>query len=91
MNTGIQDAVALGHTLTAVLGGQAHESQLDEYERTRRPIADRVVALTDRMTRMATLRNRRSRTIRNATIRMIGRIPAVRRWVATELAGLRNR
>ena len=50
-----------------------------------------VVALTDRMTRMATLRNRRSRTIRNAMIRMIGRIPAVRRWVATELAGLRNR
>jgi len=43
------------------------------------------------MTRMATLRNRRSRTIRNAMIRMIGRIPAVRRWVATELAGLRNR
>ena len=91
MNTGIQDAVALGHTLTAVLGGQAHESQLDEYERARRPVADRVVALTDRMTWMATLRTRRSRAIRNAMIRMIGRIPAVRRWLATELAGLRNR
>ena len=49
------------------------------------------MAFTDRMTRMATLRSRRSRAVRNAMIRMIGRIPAVRRWLATEIAGLRNR
>ena len=91
MNTGIQDAVALGHALTAVLAGRGDESELDAYERTRRPVADRVVAFTDRMTRMATLRSRRSRAVRNAMIRMIGRIPAVRRWLATEIAGLRNR
>jgi len=91
MNTGIQDAVALGHALAAVLGGRADESRLDQYERTRRPIAARVVAFTDRMTRMATLRTPRGRAVRNAMIRVIGRIPAVRRWLATELAGLRNR
>jgi len=91
MNTGIQDAVALGRDLAAVVSGRAGENRLDEYERSRRPVADRVVAITDRMTRMATLRTRRGRAMRNAVIGMIGRIPAARRWLATELAGLRNR
>jgi 2-polyprenyl-6-methoxyphenol hydroxylase-like FAD-dependent oxidoreductase len=90
MNTGIQDAVALGHALAAVLGG-ADESRLDQYERTRRPVAERVVAFTDRLTRMATLRTRRARAVRNAAVVVIGRIPAFRRWLTTELSGLRNR
>jgi len=91
MNTGIQDAVALGRGLAAVVGGRAEETRLDEYERTRRPVAERVVGFTDRATRMATLRNAGSRAMRNATISVIGRIPPVRRWLATELAGLHNR
>jgi 2-polyprenyl-6-methoxyphenol hydroxylase-like FAD-dependent oxidoreductase len=91
MNTGIQDAIALGHALTAVVGGAADESRLDQYERTRRPIAQHVVAITDRMTRMATLRSAPARAVRNTLIRVLGRIPAVPRWLATELAGLRNR
>jgi 2-polyprenyl-6-methoxyphenol hydroxylase-like FAD-dependent oxidoreductase len=90
MNTGIQDAVALGHALADVLGGRADESQLDSYERTRRPVAARVVAFTDRMTRMATLRTPRSRAARNAMIEVIGRMPPIRHWLATELAGLHN-
>ena len=91
MNTGIQDAVALGHALAEVLGGRADERRLDEYERTRRPIAQRVVAFTDRMTRMATLRTSRGRAVRNAAISVFGRVPAVRRRLAIELSGLRNR
>lgn len=91
MNTGIQDAVALGHALTAVLHGRADERALDEYERLRRPVAARVVAFTDRMTRMATLRGTPARTIRNHVIKVIGRIPAFQRWLTTELSGLRNR
>jgi 2-polyprenyl-6-methoxyphenol hydroxylase-like FAD-dependent oxidoreductase len=91
MNTGIQDAVALGHALAAVLAGRVAESRLDEYERTRRPVAQRVVAFTDRMTRAATLRGRRARSVRNGVIGAIGRIPAVRRRLAIELAELRYR
>jgi 2-polyprenyl-6-methoxyphenol hydroxylase-like FAD-dependent oxidoreductase len=91
MNTGIQDGVALGHALAAALGGRADESQLDLYERARRPVAERVVAFTDRMTRVATLRNPRSRAVRNAMIGLIGRIPAASRWLATELAGFHSR
>jgi len=37
MNTGIQDAVALGHALAAVLGGRAGDSRLDQYERAHPP------------------------------------------------------
>jgi 2-polyprenyl-6-methoxyphenol hydroxylase-like FAD-dependent oxidoreductase len=91
MNTGIQDGVALGHALAAVLRGRADETRLDEYERCRRPIAHRVVAFTDRMTKMATLRTSRGRALRNAAISAVGRIPAFNRWLASELAGLRNR
>jgi hypothetical protein len=80
----------LGHGLGAVLGGRADESVLDQYERTRRRVAERVVAFTDRMTRMATLRSTRARALRNAAIRIISQIPGAPRWLATELAGLHN-
>jgi 2-polyprenyl-6-methoxyphenol hydroxylase-like FAD-dependent oxidoreductase len=90
MNTGIQDAIALGHALTAVLRDGADEARLDEYERARRPVAERVVAFTDRMTRVATLRSGRSRAVRNALLGAVGRIGAARRRLATELAGLRT-
>ena len=91
MNTGIQDAIPLGHALASVLDGRAGQSRLDQYERSRRPVAQRVVAFTDRVTRLATLRTPRARSVRNVVIRMIGRIPAVSRWLATELAELRYR
>jgi len=54
MNLGIQDAVALADALAAVLGG-APDSVLDEYSAARRPIAQQVVEMTDRLTRLATL------------------------------------
>lgn len=91
MNTGIQDAVALGHALAAVLTGRAVETRLDDYERVRRLVAERVVAFTDRMTRAATLDGRRARSVRNGIIRLVGRIPEVRKRLAIELAGLHNR
>lgn len=91
MNTGIQDAIALGHALVRVVSGKASESLLDEYERRRRPVAERVVAFTDRMTRVATLRNPGRRVIRNGLLSVVGRSMNVRRRIAVELSGLRNR
>jgi 2-polyprenyl-6-methoxyphenol hydroxylase-like FAD-dependent oxidoreductase len=91
MNTGIQDAVVLGHALAAVVAGRADERSLDDYERVRRPVAEHVVALTDRMTRAATLRGAAARSIRNAAIRLLGSIPAATRRMAFELAELRYR
>jgi 2-polyprenyl-6-methoxyphenol hydroxylase-like FAD-dependent oxidoreductase len=86
MNLGIQDAVALADGLAGVLGG-APESTLDDYSAARRPIAQQVVEMTDRLTRLATL-PRAARPVRNAAIGMAGRIPAVRRALAMRLSGL---
>ncbi|MGO4446664.1 FAD-dependent monooxygenase [Mycobacterium sp. 2YAF39] len=86
MNLGIQDAIALGDALAAVLGG-APDSVLDDYSAVRRPIAKDVVAMTDRLTRLATL-PRAARPLRNAVISLVGRIPAVRVALARRLSGL---
>jgi 2-polyprenyl-6-methoxyphenol hydroxylase-like FAD-dependent oxidoreductase len=86
MNLGIQDGVALADALARVLAGE-HESVLHDYSSTRRPIAQQVVAMTDRLTRLATL-PRAARPVRNAVIGLAGRIPAVRRALATQLSGL---
>lgn len=91
MNTGIQDAVALGKALGDVLHGNASDARLDEYERIRRPVAERVVAFTDRLTRIATLRSSRGRAARNTALGLVAKIPVLPRALATELAGLNNR
>jgi 2-polyprenyl-6-methoxyphenol hydroxylase-like FAD-dependent oxidoreductase len=86
MNLGIQDAVALADALARVLAGEP-DSVLDDYSEARRPIAQQVVEMTDRLTRLATL-PRTARPIRNAFIGMAGRVPAVRRALAMRLSGL---
>jgi len=86
MNLGIQDGVALAGALAAVLAG-ASDSVLDEYNATRRPIAQQVVEMTDRLTRLATL-PRAARPIRNTAIGLIGRVPSVQRAFAMRLSGL---
>jgi 2-polyprenyl-6-methoxyphenol hydroxylase-like FAD-dependent oxidoreductase len=86
MNLGIQDAVVLADALVGVLGGEP-DSVLDDYSAARRPIAQQVVELTDRLTRLATA-PRAARPLRNAVIGMAGRIPKVRRALAMRLSGL---
>ncbi|MGW6707665.1 FAD-dependent oxidoreductase [Streptomyces sp. NPDC054956] len=90
MNTGIQDGHALGRALAAALDSGTDDA-LDAYEATRRPVALRVVALTDRMTRIATLRNPALRAARNALLPLLARVPALQRRLATELAELNYR
>lgn len=80
MNTGIQDGYALGRALvTGTLG---------DYEEKRRPVAERVIAFTDRMTRIATTRQPAARGARDAVLTLLGRVPAFRTRLATELAEL---
>jgi 2-polyprenyl-6-methoxyphenol hydroxylase-like FAD-dependent oxidoreductase len=86
MNLGIQDAVALGAALADVVGGGA-ESALDDYSAARRPIAQEVIAMTDRLTRLATM-PRAARPVRNSAIGLAGRTPQVRRALAMRLSGL---
>jgi 2-polyprenyl-6-methoxyphenol hydroxylase-like FAD-dependent oxidoreductase len=86
MNLGIQDAVALADALAGVLWG-APDGTLDEYSAARRPIAQQVVEMTDRLTRLATL-PRAVRPVRNAAGGLAGRVPSVRRALAMRLSGL---
>ncbi|MBB5956152.1 2-polyprenyl-6-methoxyphenol hydroxylase-like FAD-dependent oxidoreductase [Saccharothrix tamanrassetensis] len=85
MNTGIHDGVQLGNALAAALRG--HPQSLDDYETGRKPVAEQVVALADRLTRLATA-DRRLRPIRNVVLSALGKLPPVRRNLALRLSGL---
>ncbi len=83
MNTGIQDGYALGSAFAT--------GRLDDYEGRRRPVAQRVVAFTDRMTRVATTRSGVVRGARNIALPLLGHLPPVRTRFATEIAELNYR
>jgi len=88
MNTGIQDAMALADRLIAVLRDGAPDSTLDGYETERRPVAAEVVALTDRITRVATIDSVPLRKTRNALLHALDWIPAVHHSLAMKLSEL---
>lgn len=88
MNTGLVDAAVLGQLLADVLTGGAPEARLDLYEEKRRPAAAEVVALADRLTRIATLRSAPARIVRNFVVGLLGASPVFRRKIVLELSGL---
>jgi len=88
MNIGIQDAIALGERLASVISGQQPDAYLDGYETERRPVAERVVSLTDRMTRMGTMTGPVGQFARNLALRAGGHLPAARARIAARMAGL---
>jgi len=85
MNAGILDAMSLADALEAALAG--HTGALDAYGAQRRPVAQQIVALADRLTRMATIRPG-LRSLRNLLLSTVSRLPAVRRQLAWRLSGL---
>jgi 2-polyprenyl-6-methoxyphenol hydroxylase-like FAD-dependent oxidoreductase len=89
MNLGLRDAVTLAEALaTALTAGD--ESKLDEYATTGRAEAVRVVALAHRLTRLATV-PAAVRPARNAVLRLLANLPAFRRGLAEQLAGISHR
>jgi 2-polyprenyl-6-methoxyphenol hydroxylase-like FAD-dependent oxidoreductase len=91
MNTGIVDAVVLGRLLSDVLLGRAGEVSLNRYEMLRRPAAAKVLELTGRMTRAATLRGGWQRRLRNAVLRLLASMPWFRSRLALNLSGIARR
>jgi 2-polyprenyl-6-methoxyphenol hydroxylase-like FAD-dependent oxidoreductase len=85
MNVGIVDATTLATALIEALGG--NEAALDAYGTMRRPVAGQVIALADRLTRMATARPA-LRAARNLLLRTLSRLPMVRKQLAWRLSGL---
>ncbi|OBB11098.1 pentachlorophenol monooxygenase [Mycolicibacterium setense] len=90
MNLGIEDAVIVGESLSQVLDAGADETLLDDYAAARHHTARGVVAMTSRLTELATASSRR-RPIRNRVMRLAGKVPAVRRALAWRLSGLDRR
>jgi 2-polyprenyl-6-methoxyphenol hydroxylase-like FAD-dependent oxidoreductase len=89
MNLGITDAISLAKALSEVMGGGS-DTALDAYASAQRRRAERVLKLTGRLTRIATL-PRPLRPIRNSGMRLAARVPAVRRQLAFQLSGLSHR
>ena len=85
MNLGIQDAVDLGVMLADDADGMPVD--LDGYEARRRPQAERVVRLTDRMTRAATTKSHAAGMVRDLVIATAGHIPSIPRDLAGQLSG----
>jgi 2-polyprenyl-6-methoxyphenol hydroxylase-like FAD-dependent oxidoreductase len=89
MNLGIADAVALAGALSEVLQGGS-DTALDTYSASQRRRAQRVLKLTGRLTRIATL-PRPLRPIRNSGMRLAAQLQLLRRQLALQLSGLGNR
>jgi 2-polyprenyl-6-methoxyphenol hydroxylase-like FAD-dependent oxidoreductase len=87
MNTGIQDAVSLAPDLVETLK-DADGTRLDEWAARRHKIARDVVALTDKMTRLATVKSATVQNLRNFAVSFAGHLPPVRSALARTLAEL---
>jgi 2-polyprenyl-6-methoxyphenol hydroxylase-like FAD-dependent oxidoreductase len=87
MNTGIQDSVSLAEALTKTLN-DGDEARLDAWATARHQVAADVVALTDRMTRIATMKSPTGQNFRNMAVAFAGHLPMVRAKLARTLAEL---
>jgi 2-polyprenyl-6-methoxyphenol hydroxylase-like FAD-dependent oxidoreductase len=77
MNIGIQDAYNLAWKLALVARGAAGEPLLASYEPERRRVDEGVVELTHRATTLVMLRNPVLQALRNAVVRIAGKLDAV--------------
>ena len=88
MNLGLRDAVALSAALPKAIATPS-APELDKFARERREAAAKVLTMTDRLTKIATMASPHTRSLRNHIIGTLGRLPPVRSYVAETLAGFR--
>lgn len=84
MNAGIGDAVAVAGALDIGLG-HGSPDPLAAYTAARRPVAEQVVAITNRLTWLATM-DRQVRTLRNTVLALLN--PIAGRRLARRLSML---
>jgi 2-polyprenyl-6-methoxyphenol hydroxylase-like FAD-dependent oxidoreductase len=80
--------MALADHIVHALSTRAPPIVLDAYERERRPIAEGVLRLSDRLTRVALLRSPVVRLLRNRTVAVLGRSARFRQRLALALSEL---
>lgn len=88
MNLGLRDAVTLADALMQALKGD--ESGLDAYATNSRAEAVRVIGLAHRLTRLASVPPA-VRPVRNAVLRLVGRVGKTQTGLAKQLAGFPER
>ncbi len=91
MNTGLVDAMVLGQALAAILRDGASLATLDRFAEVRRHAAAKVLPLTARLTRLATIRSPLGRRIRNVFFRLLDRLPRFKTRLAFQLSGINRR
>ena len=88
MNTGIQDAFNLAWKIALVLRGRAPAQLLASYQVEREPVATGVLNLTDRITRLATVRNSVAQSVRDFFLPVVSGLDVVSGKIADRLAEL---
>jgi 2-polyprenyl-6-methoxyphenol hydroxylase-like FAD-dependent oxidoreductase len=88
MNTGIQDAFNLAWKIALVVRGRAPAQLLASYQVEREPVATGVLNLTDRITRLATVRNSVAQSVRDFFLPVVSGLDIVSGKIADRLAGL---
>jgi 2-polyprenyl-6-methoxyphenol hydroxylase-like FAD-dependent oxidoreductase len=89
MNTGIQDAFNLAWKLALVHHGLAHATLLDSYDAERHPVGQKLVRVTDLLTRALTLRNPAARSLRNLVLPRLTALEPVRERIRGNLSQIR--
>lgn len=91
MNTGLVDACVLGRILCNAIANHRDYSDLDHYEALRKPAAEQVLQLAERLTRMALIKSAPQRLLRNILLQTIGIFPSFRHRLQMDLSGLSRR
>ena len=87
MNIGIQDGISLAGVLAETLE-DGDGARLDAWAADRHRVARDVVTMTDRMTRLATMKSTTGQTLRNMAVAFVGHLPPARAKLAKTLAEL---
>jgi 2-polyprenyl-6-methoxyphenol hydroxylase-like FAD-dependent oxidoreductase len=88
MNTGIQDAANLGWKLAAAVHGWGGEELLDSYHAERHPVGRQVLRSSGLLVRLALIRPRWARAIRNTVSRGLLGIPPISKRIAETISGI---
>ncbi|MGC2402905.1 MAG: FAD-dependent monooxygenase [Acidobacteriaceae bacterium] len=89
MNTGMQDSCNLAWKLAMVIRGSAEDTLLESYSQERSPIAEEVLKVTGRMTKISTLSGQIAQSLRNDVASLVMGLSPVRKLaanVASEIA-----
>ncbi|MCW3070109.1 MAG: monooxygenase FAD-binding [Solirubrobacterales bacterium] len=88
MNTGLQDVWNLAWKLDFAVGGAAADALLATYSTERRAVIERVIGLTDVITKVMGTPSRLVQGVRDLAIPMVSRLPPFRRGFVQSLSEL---